>query len=380
MKHRVIIVDDDPGMRRLLANLLVREYAVREARSGEEALLLAAAWHPDLVFLDLVMLGIDGHETCRQLRALPAPLPPQVIVVSASSLADDMRLAFAAGADDYFVKPIGSREVLSRAQLHMQLRNGLQAGSGASDAGPRQSKEGQTDDSDGIQAIQSTAVFAITKLAETRDSETAAHLNRMREYSTRLAEEARHTTDYRRFITDGFLEDLYHSSPLHDFGKIGVPDKVLLKPGRLTAYEYDVMKQHTVIGAEILEQTARLSKVDTFLGMAAQIARSHHERWDGSGYPEGLRGKVIPLAARIVAVADVFEALTSKRQYKPAWSTERACEYILERADSHFDPVIAKCFGSCFKDIERIYRQYPPVDVDEMTQRSPRLTIVAASH
>lgn len=379
MKHRILIVDDDPGMRRLLANLLVREYAVREAQSGEEALLTAAAWHPDLVFLDLVMRGIDGHETCRRLKALPSPLPPQIIVVSASSLADDMRLAFAAGADDYFVKPIRSCELLSRAQLHIRLRNALNAGRAAGDVAPQSTAEKQDDHSDNVQAVQDIAVFAMTKLAETRDNETGQHLNRLRDYSTRLAQEVRQTPDYGHVITDGFLQDIYRSSPLHDIGKVGVPDKILLKPGRLTAHEYDVMKQHTVVGAGILEQTARQSNAGSFLGMAVEIARSHHERWDGSGYPDSLTGEDIPLAARIVAVADVFDALTSKRQYKPAWSAERGCAYILERADTHFDPVIADCFGNCFEDVERIYRQYAPVDAETSQQNTPRLTIVAAS-
>lgn len=377
MKPRILIVDDDPGMRRLLSNLLVREYAVREARSGEEALVIAAAWHPDLVFLDLVMCGIDGHETCRQLKMLPMLVPPQVIVVSASSLAEDMRLAFEAGADDYFVKPIRSCELMSRAQIHMRLRYALKSSADANSGDV--SREPDATDTNDIHAIQDIAVFAMTKLAETRDNDTGEHLNRIRDYSTRLAEEVKQTAAYGHDVTEEFLEDIFRSSPLHDIGKVGVPDSILLKPGRLTAHEYDIMKQHTVIGAGILEQTSAQSNAGTFLKMAVDIARSHHERWDGSGYPACLSGADIPLAARIVAVADVFDALTSKRQYKPAWSTERACAYILERADSHFDPVVAKCFGRCFEDIERIHRQYAPPEIENSRQNPPRLTIVAAS-
>lgn len=379
MKHRILIIDDDPGIRRLLASLLVRDYAVREAPSGEEGLQIAATWQPDVIFLDLAMSGIDGHETCRRIKALPAHVPPQVIIVSASSLADDMRLAFEAGADDYFVKPIRSCDLLSRAQIHLRLRSALKAGIDPVGTGTAPASANLGAHSTDVHAIQDIAVFAMMKLAETRDNETGMHLDRLRDYSRFLAQEAKLTQTYQHAITDEFIADLGRSAPLHDIGKVGIPDKILLKPGRLTALEYDVMKQHTVIGAGILEQTATQGHAGTFLRMAVEIARSHHERWDGSGYPDGLVGEQIPLAARIVAVADVFDALTSTRQYKPAWSAERACEYILERAGTHFDPEIAKCLGSSFKEIERIHRQYTPDAAAFTTEKPQLLSVVAAS-
>lgn len=379
MSRRILIVDDDPGMRRLLANLLVRDYAVREAKSGEEALEIAAAWCPDLVFLDLVMCGMDGHETCRKIKSLSLSRPPQVIIISASSLAEDMQLAFEAGADDYFVKPIRSCEVLSRTQLHLRLRDAVSPGEPESEPTAHTLAESVTAAADDVQATQDIAVFAMTKLAETRDNETGAHLHRLRDYTMQLARQVQQLPQHRSMVDDQFLADIYRSSPLHDIGKVGVPDKILLKPGRLTAHEFDVMKRHTAIGAGILEQAARQGNAGTFLRMAAQIARSHHERWDGSGYPDGLSGEQIPLPARIVAVADVFDALTSERQYKPAWSVERACAYIVERSGTHFDPDVASSFGLCFPTIEKVYRRYNPVDDIISAQMLPRLSVIAAS-
>lgn len=379
MSRRILIVDDDPGMRRLLANLLVRDYAVREAKSGEEALEIAAAWCPDLVFLDLVMSGMDGHETCRRVKSLSLSRPPQVIIISASSLAEDMRLAFEAGADDYFVKPIRSCEVLSRTQLHLRLRDAVGPGELESESAANSLTESTTAAINDVQATQDIAVFAMTKLAETRDNETGAHLYRLRDYTVQLARRIQQLPQFCGIVDDQFLADIYRSSPLHDIGKVGVPDKILLKPGRLTAHEFDVMKQHTTIGAGILEQAARQGNAGTFLRMAAKIARSHHERWDGSGYPDGLSGEQIPLAARIVAVADVFDALTSERPYKPTWSVERACAYIVERSGTHFDPGIANSFGICFPEIEKIHRRYNPVDVTAAAEALPRLSVIAAS-
>lgn len=364
MNNRILIVDDDPGMRHLLESHLSSEYAVRKVASGEEALEAAAIWHPDIVFLDIVMSGIDGHEVCRQIKSLPERVPPQVIMVSVSSLADDLRQAFAAGADDYFVKPIRSCELLSRTLLHVRLREALISRCEAPPELNDLSGHGLTPAKE-VYATQDIAVFAMTKLAETRDNDTGAHLYRLRDYSTRLAQEMQSLPHYAKVIDDNFMADIYRSSPLHDIGKVGVPDRVLLKPGRLTAHEFDIMKQHTVVGAGILEQSARQGYAGTFLRMAVEIARWHHERWDGSGYPDGLAGVAIPLAARIVAAADVFDALTSERTYKPTWSPRRACEYIVERGGSHFDPDVASCFDRCYAEIEEIYRQYNSLDDED---------------
>jgi len=206
-----------------------------------------------------------------------------------------------------------------------------------------------------ITATRDLSVFALAKLAESRDADTGTHLERMRGYSQLLAEQLRFAGPYQEQITREFLEDLYRSSPLHDIGKVGIPDAILLKPGRLTPQEFDVMRRHAAIGAETLDSALRTSGHGGFLRMAADIARYHHERWDGTGYPQGLRGEVIPLAARIVALADVFDALTTVRVYKTASTPQSARDQIVEQAGRHFDPAIVEAFDSAFPAFVRLH-------------------------
>ena len=211
--------------------------------------------------------------------------------------------------------------------------------------------------------------MATVKVAETRDNETGAHVLRMREYSQRLAQELASDSPYAHEIDAAFLDDLYRSSPLHDIGKVGIPDAILLKPGRLTAKEFEVMKRHTVIGSNILNEAVMQLTEGGFLTMGASIAQFHHERWDGQGYPAGLVADEIPLAARIVSVADVFDALTSKRPYKEAWSPARARQSIDEGAGTQFDSVIVAAFQRCFSDFLRIQNEHAdgsPISVGAM--------------
>jgi putative two-component system response regulator len=203
---------------------------------------------------------------------------------------------------------------------------------------------------DEIAATRDVAVFALAKLAESRDPETGEHLERLRGYSQILAEQLQQEGPYRELIDEHFLEDLYRSSPLHDIGKVGIPDAILRKPGKLTPEEFELMKQHTTIGADALEQAMHLTGCGGFLAMAVDIARFHHERFDGTGYPARLKGHDIPLPARIVALADVYDALTSVRIYKDAYSAETARQMILEQDGQHFDPVVVEAFRARFVD------------------------------
>jgi putative two-component system response regulator len=214
-----------------------------------------------------------------------------------------------------------------------------------------------------INATQDVAVFALAKLAESRDEDTGEHLIRVRGYSQLLAEQLRRESRYAEKITEEFLRDLYRSSPLHDIGKVGISDTILFKPGRLTLEEFEMVRTHSMLGGRILEDVVLHSESGNFLRMAVAIARHHHERFDGTGYPSGLRGESIPLPARIVALADVFDALTSKRPYKPAYSTDRARRLIQEDTGKHFDPVIVSAFEACFQDFVAIcdrHREPPP--------------------
>jgi putative two-component system response regulator len=353
--RRVLIVDDDASLRRLVKAVLARDYALDEASSGEEALEKLSQSDPGIVLLDMVMPGIDGAETCRRIKASRGDT--RVIILSAISSNQDQVHAFEVGADDYLVKPLDAQDVRARVQLHQRfLETTASAAAIRTDIESRnlclrQLAEERAQD---IIAVQDLAVFTLAKVAESRDQETGGHLMRMRGYSQVLGEELAQGGPYAEQVGRQFLDDLYRSSPLHDIGKVGIRDEILLKPGRLTAEEFEVMQQHAVIGANILDQAVTRSQSGGFLAMAALIARFHHERFDGTGYPAGLVGKEIPLAARIVAVADVYDALTSVRPYKPAFPEDEARSTIERGSGRHFDPVIVEAFSRRFADFLRV--------------------------
>ena len=355
MKNRVLVVDDNRVILALIAGLLRDAYAVTVATSGEEALAIAAQQTPAVVLLDIGMPGIDGFETCRRLKAMSEGI--QVVMVSAKSSGEERVRAFELGADAYLVKPFDPHVLCSEVRMQLRLRDAM------NQVTLKESRieEYHTKLNELIQernrqivASQDLAAFAMAKLAESRDEETGAHLIRVRIYSQVLADQLRQDSAHRDEITDQFLIDLSRASPLHDIGKVGVSDRILLKPGRLAPEEFDLVKMHSVLGARILEEVVFQSQSSSFLSMAVAIARFHHERFDGTGYPIGLRGKDIPLCARIVALADVFDALTSNRPYKLANSLESAKDIILEESGSHFDPVIVAAFEARFAQFVEI--------------------------
>jgi cyclic di-GMP phosphodiesterase len=351
--RNVLVVDDDPSVRRLFRKLLACDYNVQEAATGEEAVEIVASWTPDLVLLDIMMPGMNGYEVCGRIKSVLDP-EPQVVMVSARSTSSERTRAFEMGADDYLVKPVKPAELRSRIKLHVNLlesraiTTSLQREIDDHHAAMRRESDQRLRQ---VLAIQDVAVFTLAKVAQSRDHETGVHLTRLREYAQILARELSVQGPYCRLIDDSFLDDLYRSSPLHDIGKVGIPDSILLKPGRFTDEEFEIMKRHTVLGGNILHEAVMQSQGGGFLTMAAIIAQYHHERWDGSGYSARLAGHEIPLPARIVAVADVFDALTSERPYKEAWSTDQTREMIISQSGSHFDPAIVEAF-------ERTYDQF----------------------
>jgi putative two-component system response regulator len=350
---RILLVDDDPAIRRLIRGALGKHYNVQEAASGEEALELSASFAPHLALLDIVMPGLDGFEACRQLKQRCPHSALQVIMVSSRTSMADMRRAMEAGADDYVSKPFDLYTLCSRVELHFRLFDALrrlETVENQRSASERAAAELGRE----ISAVQHATVLALANIAESRDEDTGEHQVRIREYCVALAEHLRHDSPYAARIDDRFLSDLYESSPLHDIGKVGISDAILLKPGRLTPSEFDAMKLHTIIGANALDRATVSGGRSTFLSMAAIIARFHHERFDGSGYLAGLRGQEIPLPARIVAVADVYDALTSVRPYKAAIEPDVAREMILEQSGKHFDPVIVEAFRDSFEELLRI--------------------------
>ncbi len=376
---KILIVDDDRDTRRLMAAILRRDYLLAEAASGEEALEKTPEFAPDIVLLDIMMPGIDGYETCRRIKSGPFGEPLQVIMVSAKSSREEQLHGYEAGADDYVIKPIDPAEFLSRVRLHCQLRDaGAEVSSIRTQLDSRSSELKQLAEERRQEtlALQDVAIFTMAKVAEFRDKETGDHLFRMRSYSQMIAEQLGREGPYSEQIDEGFLNDLYRSSPLHDIGKIGISDKILLKPGRLTSEEFGKMQEHSVVGANILDEAVLNMKHGGFLAMAAIIARFHHERFDGTGYPAGLVGKEIPLPARIVAVADVFDALTSVRPYKTAWPPEKAKRTIQAGARSHFDPVVVEALGARYNDIVELcelHRDTPSVAVGAVSFREYEL-------
>jgi putative two-component system response regulator len=354
--QRVLVVDDDPAIVRLLSVALRADYLVEAVGTGEESLARLPSFKPGVVLLDLILPGIDGFETCRRMKATPAGQSAQIVIVSGRSTREDQLRAYEMKADDYITKPLEIHTLCSRVRLHFQLHDNLQR-----TAAIRAEIESQNSELRHIAEkraaeiihTQDLAVFTLAKVAESRDEETGGHVLRMREYSQILAEELRRHGPYADQIDQQFIDDLYRSSPLHDIGKVGIRDEILLKAGKLTPDEFAVMQQHTIIGANILDQAVLGVRGGGFLTMAAMIARFHHERFDGTGYPAGLRGRSIPLPARIVALADVYDALTSVRPYKPAFASRKSREMIEIESGRHFDPAIVDAFRECFDDFCR---------------------------
>jgi len=358
MDQRILIVDDSPTNVEILRELLGDHYELETAASGEECLEKLRTFSPDLVLLDVMMPGIDGYETCRRIKQSPCGNFTQVILVTGKAATGERLQGYEVGADDYVVKPFDHDELLAKVHVQFRMRDILadlwkanaqiqEFNAELEQLVMRRSKE--------IVATRDVAVFALAKLAESRDPETGEHLERMREYCVILAEHLSRVGPYTEQIDHEFLADLYRSSPLHDIGKVGIPDAILLKPGRLTIEEFQIMKQHSAIGAHALAEAAQHSDSGRFLKMAIEIARHHHERFNGSGYPDGLSGQDIPLSARIVAVADVFDALTTQRIYKRPVEPLVAKAMIENETGKHFDPAIVAAFLARFDDFLKVH-------------------------
>lgn len=352
---RILVVDDLPENIQVLQALLVPQgYRVISAENGEEALAEVARCAPDLILLDLVMPGMDGFEVCRRLKENPNTWHIPVVIVTGTTDREANIRAVEAGADDFLLKPF------DRVLLQARIRTSLKS-KGLQDELFRYQHELEDrilDRTQQLEITQQVTVFSLSKLAESRDNETGDHIERMRSYAFELAQYLRERDEFRGLVTPEFVRQLYQASPLHDIGKVGIPDRILLKPGKLTPLEFDIMKQHTSIGGDTLQAADRAAGAASFLALGRDVAYYHHERWDGTGYPFKIAGEAIPLAARIVAVADVYDALTSSRPYKKPFDHETSRKILVESSGTHFDPRLIEAFLACEERFKQVRREF----------------------
>lgn len=340
---RILIVDDEPANLRLVCKILQTDgYQQLEAIQDPRQVIPSMQRQPaDLILLDINMPYLDGFQILQQLAALKMPLLPPILVLTAQARSDVMLKAFALGARDFVSKPFDRPELLAR------VRNLLDAHL-AHRWVHQQNHVLEQMVSSRTRALQETQIEVVRRLgraAEYRDNETGAHILRMSHIAELLARASG--------LSDQESEQILHASPMHDVGKIGISDQILLKPGRLTPEERSIMEQHTLIGADILSGSG-----SPLLEMAEIIALTHHEKWDGSGYPRGLSAEAIPLCGRITAIADVFDALTSERPYKRAWDFAEAVAFMRTNAGSHFDPHLIECFDELLPEIQQVRERF----------------------
>jgi putative two-component system response regulator len=352
----ILVVDDNPENLTVLCELLHGQYTVRAANSGARALQLAQQVpRPDLILLDVMMPGMSGHHVLDRLREMPECRDIPVIFTTALSATEDEQHGLMLGAVDYITKPLRPAIVLARIHTHLELAHARQRlarlNGQLEDEVQSRMRENQL--------IQEVSIRALARLAETRDNETGNHLLRTQAYVRTLGRQLIHHPRFSALLDEHTIGLIARSAPLHDLGKVGIPDHILLKPGPLTPEEWVVMKTHAKIGADAIERAeSDAEQTVEFLRYAKEIAHHHHEQWSGRGYPDGLAGTDIPLAARLMALADVFDALISRRVYKPPMEFDKARGIIVAGRGVHFDPDIVDAFIACYDEFCSIAHQH----------------------
>ncbi len=359
-KATILVVDDTPDNISLVSALLKDTYKTKIATNGAKALAIAAAEAPpDLILLDIMMPEMDGYEVCARLKAEERTRGIPVIFLTAKAQIEDEEHGLDLGAVDYIAKPISPPILLARVKTHLALKR-------ARDFLKDQNailEQKVAERTQQLSAVQDVTILAMASLAETRDNETGNHIRRTQNYIRVISVKLKDHPRFSEFLTDENIELLYKSAPLHDIGKVGIPDRVLLKAGKLTDEEFEIMKTHTTMGRDaIAAAEEKLDVSHSFLRFAREIAYSHQEKWDGTGYPEGLSGDDIPLPARLMAVADVYDALISRRVYKPPFSHEQAVAMITDGRGTHFDPDVVDGFLAVSEQCRDIARRF--VDSD----------------
>jgi putative two-component system response regulator len=358
----VLLVDDTPINLTLMSSLLKDICRTKVANNGERALAIAEADpKPDLILLDIMMPGIDGYEICRRLKKSSATRDIPVIFLTAKTATADEQQGFDVGAVDYITKPVSPPIVKARVKTHLTLKA---AGDFLRDKNAYLEQEVGRRVREVI-VIQDVIIMAMASLAETRDNQTGNHIRRTQNYVKALARKLNDHPRYRDELNDEAIEKIYRSVPIHDIGKSGIPDNILLKPGKLTADEFQVAKRHVNFGRDaILAAEGMLSVQPHLLRYAREIVYSHHEKWDGSGYPEGLAGDAIPVSARLMAIADVYDTVIGKRVYKAAMTHEQAVDAIVKGKGTQFDPDMVEAFADIAEEFRSISKKYADQPAD----------------
>ncbi len=347
IRGTILVVDDTETNIDFLLSFLSEEYDVSVATNGWDGIDLACSITPDIILLDILLPDVDGFQVCSCLKDDEKTSSIPIIFVTSLEKEVDEARGLELGAVDYIVRPFSPELVKARIKNHLELerhRHNLE--------------ELVEEKTKNLKATQLAALQCMAMLAEARDSGTGAHVQRTGRYVTIIADHLRANYMKGREVSLQDVEILAQASPLHDVGKVGIPDRLLLKPGKLTEEEFEEIKRHSSYGAEILKQAEQELGAIPFLLMAQIIAQSHHERWDGHGYPVGLKGEDIPLPARIMAIADVYDALRSERPYKKAFSHEKAKKIIVSESGSHFDPVLVEVFLAVEREFESIAKKH----------------------
>lgn len=353
--NRILIVDDNSKNIQILGNLFIEQgYEAEYVLNGQEAVDLVKNEDFDLILMDVMMPVLDGFSACKKIKEMKSKADIPIIFSTAKTDNESIKTGFSIGGVDYITKPFENSEVIARVKTHLALADARRKLQNQNKILDEQVNERTKE----IALTQEATILSLATLAETRDDDTGNHIVRTQNYMHILSIELMKDPQYSHILTPKLIRLFKKTSPLHDMGKVGIPDAILQKPGKLTDNEFTLMQTHTELGYKALKKAERVLGENSFLSVAAEIAYTHHEKWDGTGYPRRLAGEDIPLSGRIMAIADVYDALVSKRAYKPPFSHKKAMDIITEGKGSHFCPDMVDAFVRKSDDFLKVAQDY----------------------